>query len=127
MYDPAFSQTIAALWGLEKEATITPFGTGLINHTWKVQSGGKAYILQRINQEVFRQPGAIAQNISRISQHLSQHAPQYRFVAPVKTTAGAEMSCDLPGCLTLLTPPPCTPPYRIFTTSAFAFSSLKQP
>jgi Ser/Thr protein kinase RdoA (MazF antagonist) len=102
MYDPAFSQTIAALWGLEKEATITPFGTGLINHTWKVQSGGKAYILQRINQEVFRQPEAIAQNISRISQHLSQHAPQYRFVAPVKTTAGAEMSCDPErGCLRL--------------------------
>ncbi|HVG17390.1 MAG TPA: hypothetical protein VM935_20620, partial [Chitinophagaceae bacterium] len=38
------------------EAVITSFGKGLINHTWKVQVDDSDYILQRINETVFKNP-----------------------------------------------------------------------
>lgn len=85
---------ISSAWGFEKDAIITPFGSGLINHTWKVTHETGNYILQRINQQVFRNPHAIAQNISRISQHLLQQVPHYLFPAPVKTRSGEALICD---------------------------------
>lgn len=93
---------IAAQWEFEKESTITPFGSGLINHTWKVSTGKQDYILQRINQHVFRNPQAIAQNISRISTYLAQQSPQYLFPGPVKTRSGDELYCHpQSGCFRL--------------------------
>ncbi|NCI50294.1 aminoglycoside phosphotransferase family protein [Sediminibacterium roseum] len=70
------------------DAQVTPFGTGLINHTWKISAGGKSYILQKINDRVFTDPGAIDRNICSIAGYLRQHAPEYLFAAPVPTTDG---------------------------------------
>ena len=67
------------------------FGTGLINHTWKVNYKGNDYILQRINDNVFKQPADITSNIGLLAAYLKQHHPDYFFVAPVKTTDGKEM------------------------------------
>jgi Ser/Thr protein kinase RdoA (MazF antagonist) len=88
-------EQVLPLWVFEKDVTAVPFGNGLINHTWKVVSGTEAFILQKINDQVFRNPEAIATNISHITDYLSAHAPQYVFPAPVKTTDGREMA-DLP-------------------------------
>lgn len=67
------------------------FGSGLINHTWKV-SGDKAdYILQRINNQVFKKPFDIAHNISSIAAYLQQHFPDYFFVNPIKTNDGTDI------------------------------------
>jgi hypothetical protein len=85
-------EQVLPLWGFEKDCTAVPFGNGLINHTWKVVSGTEAFILQKINDQVFRNPEAIATNISRISAYLSANAPQYVFPAPVKTINGSEMA-----------------------------------
>ncbi|MBK7289630.1 MAG: aminoglycoside phosphotransferase family protein [Chitinophagaceae bacterium] len=71
--------------------TVEVFGTGLINHTWKVSYKGNDYILQRINDNVFKQPADITCNISLLAAYLKQHHPDYFFVAPVKTTDGREM------------------------------------
>ncbi|MBS1754446.1 MAG: aminoglycoside phosphotransferase family protein [Ferruginibacter sp.] len=70
---------------------VTAFGTGLINHTWKVSYMGKDYILQRINDNVFKQPADITSNISLLAAYLKQYHPGYFFVAPVKTIHGDEM------------------------------------
>lgn len=70
---------------------LTPFGSGLINHTWKVEDMGKEYILQRINNEVFKQPGDIENNIKKIGTHLQENCREYNFAAPVKTLSGHEM------------------------------------
>ncbi|MEO5501058.1 MAG: aminoglycoside phosphotransferase family protein [Ginsengibacter sp.] len=75
----------------EGSFTINTFGSGLINHTWKVTHQGNDYILQRINDEVFKQPTDIAANIGLIAAFLKQHHPDYFFVAPVKTSGGNEM------------------------------------
>lgn len=78
--------SILAAYGLvADECMIQPFGSGLINTTWKVVHGDKAYILQKINHHVFKQPTVIADNIRYIGAYLQQQAPEYFFVQPVYT------------------------------------------
>ncbi|WP_295652602.1 aminoglycoside phosphotransferase family protein [uncultured Mucilaginibacter sp.] len=68
---------------------IQPFGSGLINHTWKVSgAGAEAYILQRINTGVFKNPGHIAANLLLVQNYLEQHTPGYLFVAPIPAKNG---------------------------------------
>lgn len=67
------------------------FGSGLINHTWKIHSSKEEYILQTINQNVFPNPEAIAQNIDAVGLYLQQNYPDYFFVRPIPTTDGNSM------------------------------------
>lgn len=76
-------------FGLHKEpASILPLGQGLINHTWKVSQNGNEYVLQKVNDQVFKNPGDIAGNISLIADYLQKNNPDYFFVSPVKTPGG---------------------------------------
>ena len=71
-------------YGLDGQALdVEAFGSGLINHTWKVVAAGKEFILQRINHAVFKDPEDIANNIRQIAAHLKGHHPGYRFIAQV--------------------------------------------
>ncbi len=74
-------------------ATVEALGNGLINHTWKVQAGGKLFVLQRINENVFRQPQNIAFNIKLIGEYLQATYPDYLFTRPVVSANGEEMIC----------------------------------
>lgn len=66
---------------------IKPFGSGLINHTWKV-TGSADYILQKVNTDVFKQPELIANNLNLLDQHLKDRAPEYLFTAPIAAQNG---------------------------------------
>jgi Phosphotransferase enzyme family len=68
-----------------KHCTIIPFGSGLINLTWKIIYNNKEYILQQINEQIFTQPNDIALNIDCIAKFLDQHHPSYLFVNAEKT------------------------------------------
>ncbi len=70
---------------------IEGFGSGLINHTWRIVADDKVYILQRINHQIFKKPEDIAFNIGLISAHFRRHFPEYLFVSPIKTRVGEEM------------------------------------
>ena len=70
---------------------VKAFGSGLINHTWKVTYQHNEYILQRINDEVFKQPMDITNNIGLLANYLRKNHPDYFFVATVKTVDGKEM------------------------------------
>jgi hypothetical protein len=52
-----------------------PFGSGHINDTFRVmfRNGGDTsfHILQRINRDIFRNPGALMENVQRVTAHLS--------------------------------------------------------
>src|SRR5215471_4445657 len=74
-----------------KEPTVETFGSGLINNTWLVKTQTKRYILQRINENVFRQPQAIDDNISAIDQFLRKRFPEYIFTSPVLSTEGKSL------------------------------------
>lgn len=83
---------ILDLYGLTGDTvTVTPFGTGLVNHTWLVSAGKGKFILQRINDGIFKNPTDIAHNIRLIGEYLSEHYPGYLFVMPEKTTAHEDM------------------------------------
>lgn len=79
-------------YGMDQHPVLAAiFGTGLINHTWKLSYGQETYILQTINQKVFPDPWAIASNIDAIAQYLLFQHPSYQFVSPKQTKLGASM------------------------------------
>ncbi len=83
--------SVLEAYGLQS-SNIELFGSGLINSTWKLTTpAGEHYILQRVNDEIFKHPEHIAHNIKVVSEYLSQHHPQYNFVAPVTAKDGSEM------------------------------------
>lgn len=84
--------SVLPAYGLEDESIkIESFGSGLINHTWKITDRDKSYILQRVNHQVFKEPGNIAFNIGLISDYLKRHYPDYTFVAPLPAANGADL------------------------------------
>lgn len=72
---------------------IEPIGSGLINHTWKINYQNKSYILQRVNNSVFKHPQYIDDNILLLAGYLKEHYPEYLFVSPVKSLSGKTMIC----------------------------------
>lgn len=76
------------------EVTVKKFGTGHINSTWLLNIADQSgkYILQSINQNVFRQPLIIAENVQLVAEYLRVYASGYLFVASVKTSSGDEMA-----------------------------------
>ncbi len=84
-------QNVLEEYGLkESSSVITAFGNGLINHTWIVESGKNKFILQRINDNIFKIPADISENITAIGNYLSIHYPQYLFVLPELTNTKKE-------------------------------------
>ncbi|RYF97854.1 MAG: aminoglycoside phosphotransferase family protein, partial [Chitinophagaceae bacterium] len=88
----AMPRSVLQEYGIEEEMLrLIPFGNGLINNTWKIEIPGREYILQKINQAVFKQPEQIAANIRMIADYLAEHHPEYHFVAPVMSNDGRDM------------------------------------
>jgi Ser/Thr protein kinase RdoA (MazF antagonist) len=88
----AMLQTLLEAYDLQPQhLKIEPFGSGLINHTWMVTGEKGAYILQRINKQVFKDPGIIADNLHRLDSYLKTNAPSYLFVAPLQAKDGRLM------------------------------------
>ncbi|MCG6985375.1 MAG: aminoglycoside phosphotransferase family protein [Thiocapsa sp.] len=68
---------------------VEPYGSGLINDTYRVEAGTKHYLLQRINTAVFPDPQRIAANIQALSLHASrQQSPGLRIPALIPTQGG---------------------------------------
>ncbi len=65
--------------------------TGLINSTWLIKNSHNHYILQKVNDGIFKKPYAIASNVSLIAKYLNKTDPEYFFVAPLKTIIRDEM------------------------------------
>lgn len=80
-------QTILSAYNLNTDdCTIAPFGSGLINHTWKISFGNEQYILQCINTAIFKSPQDIADNLVALQEYLKKTAPDYLFAAPLATS-----------------------------------------
>ncbi|MCU7549254.1 aminoglycoside phosphotransferase family protein [Chitinophagaceae bacterium LB-8] len=86
------SPSVLPAFGLKEESMrIEPFGSGLINHTWKIIAPDGNYILQRVNQEVFHKPSHIAHNIRLIADYLQEYYPEYKFIAPLLSSKGEDL------------------------------------
>jgi len=82
------TKEILLAYGLQANASTTPFGAGLINHTWKVEDESGTYILQKINTTVFKNPRFISDNIQAIGNWLAKEHPSYFFCMPCTTISG---------------------------------------
>jgi Ser/Thr protein kinase RdoA (MazF antagonist) len=83
--------TILKGFGISTDASVKPFGSGLINNTWLINAKGKDFILQRINDNVFKNPIDIATNIRLIDEYLEENHPDYLFATPYKAIDGEDM------------------------------------
>ena len=97
MNDKITVNAVLALFGLSEILELKPYGRGLINNTWLVEVPGKRFILQRINQEVFRNPPDIAYNVQLAGKYLKKIDPDYLFVEPLKTVSGDLMASTVRG------------------------------
>ena len=80
---------ILSLYGIQPLLSeVQLFGDGLINSTWKITVGSKVYILQKVNQSVFKNPEYIDQNISKLQCFLKDSYPDYLFVSPLPALSG---------------------------------------
>ena len=89
--------TILTHYGLNPDLyNIQPVGNGLINHTWSIgnTTQGPCFILQQINNAVFKHPEDIAQNISTIGTYLKNHYPDYLFAGTLPTVSGNDLYID---------------------------------
>src|SRR5690606_33744005 len=73
---------------LEEKCKIEKLGSGLINITWKIDTGDKQYVLQKINHDVFKTPEIIDNNLKNLKHFLNKFHPNYLFVAPLSTSDG---------------------------------------
>lgn len=71
------------------EYQIQQFGAGLINRTWKVTGlkNNDEFILQQINENVFKAPNDIAENINKVGNYLLKHYPDYLFIPYLPSTS----------------------------------------
>jgi Phosphotransferase enzyme family len=94
----AMAANVLYRYGLDKDnCLISPFGNGLINHSWKVTCGKKEFLLQQINQQVFRNPPQIMQNLAGLEAYFKLHHPDYLFVAPIPGGTGQNYVKDEAG------------------------------
>ena len=85
-------RSITEAYGLsENECTLTPFGNGLINHTWILECNSNKFILQKVNDTIFRDPFMIAENMHHLDTFFKEHFPEYLFVHPVAALDKKEM------------------------------------
>jgi Ser/Thr protein kinase RdoA (MazF antagonist) len=68
-----------------------PLVSGLINRTWKVTAPSGTFILQRVNDQVFKEPWKLAENLHHLDQFIRRHYPHYLFAAPVHDRDGRDM------------------------------------
>ena len=96
---------ILEAYGLPPQDCLTEkLDSGLINRTWKVTAGQEEYVLQRVNNQVFKSPQDISDNIQKIGRFLSTHSPGYLFISPIATLSGEYLVQDGAGEFFRLTP-----------------------
>ena len=83
-----------------------PWGTGHINATYRLEAGGRAFLLQRINGAVFPDPEGLMANLQRVTAHLRERVrdeglpdPDRRVLALVPTREGGAFLRDEAGAL----------------------------
>jgi len=82
-------EQILQSFGLDESAYhIRFFGSGLINHTFKVSGSENEFILQQINSDVFKSPKVIVNNLTLLQEYLNISHPHYLFVGPIKAVNG---------------------------------------
>src|SRR5687768_4253889 len=76
-------ENILAAYGIGANSIIEPLNSGLINQTYKITVDTGQFILQRINDHVFKKPNDLASNLQMLDAFLKRQSPHYLFVSPI--------------------------------------------
>jgi Ser/Thr protein kinase RdoA (MazF antagonist) len=80
---------LSSAYGFETaDLYVTSLGNGLINSTWKVTTIDAAFVFQKINTSIFKDPVAIDNNLRLIAEYLKNNYPGYLFPGPLKNISG---------------------------------------
>jgi Ser/Thr protein kinase RdoA (MazF antagonist) len=77
-----------------QNASLEVISGGLINQTWKVTAKGESFVLQRINDTIFKEPGKIATNVRLLADHLASIGSDYFLVSAIRTESGEELAYE---------------------------------
>jgi Ser/Thr protein kinase RdoA (MazF antagonist) len=85
-------QSILHTFNIHESYTIEKISVGLINETYKLTTiYDESYILQKINDAIFKNPFAIEENIRVIADFFSTHYPDYLFTTPITLLNGKQL------------------------------------
>lgn len=120
-------EEILTLYGINAvESDIKLFGDGLINRTWKVSNGSAEYILQKVNDTVFKKPLDIDYNISGIRSFLNDNNPEYTFISPLPAKNGDTLISTPSGYFRLFPFVSDSHSLNVLDTETEAFEAAKQ-
>lgn len=86
------TKKIFAQYGLdENDFVIEPVGSGLINTTWRIKNREQDFILQKVNDSIFKNPETISENIYKISKFLKEKYPLYLFPKTLSSVDDKEL------------------------------------
>lgn len=93
---PTCQEALAALTSTPGAFIVTPVNVGLINHTYKIRNGltNVAYLLQRINKQVFPEPEKIQENYRLIAGHIANRNPGFFIPQMQYFKNGQSLFCD---------------------------------
>ena len=79
----------------------TPCGNGNINDSYRVDVElhgiTQAYLLQRLNHQVFKQPEVVVENARKVAAYLSDKPYSYKFAVPTAALNGRLLQTDEAG------------------------------
>lgn len=104
-------------------------GSGHINQTYILQdqtNANKSFVLQQINQRVFKRPQIIAFNISLTQAYLKKNYPEYLFIAPLPNQQGELLSLAEGEYWRLLPFVPHAKAFDVLTDPVQAYEAAKQ-
>ena len=89
---------IAAQFKIEGDPiNYQPISVGLINQTLDISTTNASYILQRINQYVFKNPVQVMDNIEMVADHLKRENYPRQILKPIPTKQGKNYYVDQDG------------------------------
>jgi len=71
--------------------SLTPLGNGLINDTFLIKTTDKAFVLQRINTQVFPEPSHIMENLRLLNKHISTKSSPKLIIPKVLKTLDQQL------------------------------------
>ena len=93
-------EIVSQFIGDDANVEIKPLGKGHINDSYKVVSGDKEYVLQRINHHIFKNVPELQNNIHRVTEHIRKKLKEQgvadidRRVLKLVPTQGGALYCQ---------------------------------
>lgn len=102
--------TVLKEYGFKEDAIseLAPYGDGLINRTYRFVADGKAYLLQKINTVVFKNPEGLMDNFVKVTEYLKEKIaayggdPERETLTAIKTVDGKNLVVSEGGAYRLM-------------------------